>query len=234
MDFGALVPAAIGGARLVRTWPATCLVDGGGYCHGSYQLFRCENQLTEAYAAVIGSDWRWGRADHHARCCHTDAALVPADGDYGFCRCGAGAYLYAFGGPQGGISHSTAFFSLMPGGVIEMANIGGPHGADRTTIATLHAIGWRWLWVFALGLFLVFPQTGAAFAAALSLMALIIVLIVALLGGFVGRCKLPASWLLGALLAVAAPTASGSVEADTRAVNGGCTKLSWACPWSQI
>ena len=116
---------------------------------------------------------------------------------------------------KGGISHSTAFFSLMPGGVIEMANIGGPHGADRTTIATLHAIRVALVvGILPLGLFLVFPQTGAAFATApLSLMALIIVLIVALLGGFVGqRYKLPASWLLGALLAVAALTASGSVE----------------------
>ena len=40
----------------------------------------------------------------------------------------------------GRMGMATAYFSLLPGGVIEMARIGESHGGDRTTIAALHAI----------------------------------------------------------------------------------------------
>lgn len=115
---------------------------------------------------------------------------------------------------KSGMKHSTAFFSLMPGGLIEMANIGEPHGADRTTIATLHAIRVALVvGILPLGLYFVFPATERLVEAAqLSLPALGLAIAVALTGGWVGQClKLPASWLMGALLAVAVLTASGSV-----------------------
>lgn len=115
----------------------------------------------------------------------------------------------------GRIEPSTAFFSLMPGGVIEMANIGEPYGADRTTIATLHAIRVALVvGILPLGLYTLYPSTGDAAAIAdLKLLPLCAVFIVALLGGWIGKILgLPACWLLGALLAVALIAASGSVE----------------------
>lgn len=116
---------------------------------------------------------------------------------------------------KGDMRTSTAFFSLMPGGVIEMANIGEPHGADRTTIATLHAIRVALVvGILPLGLYFLFPATGIfTFTSILTIEKLGLVMAVALMGGWLGnRFSLPASWLLGALLAVAALTASGAVE----------------------
>ncbi|MGC6412774.1 MAG: AbrB family transcriptional regulator [Candidatus Puniceispirillaceae bacterium] len=113
------------------------------------------------------------------------------------------------------MKHSTAFFSLMPGGVIEMANIGEPHGADRTTIATLHAIRVALVvGILPLGLFFFFPSTGlVSEVVQLSAFDLLLVLFVALLGGWLGqKYNLPAAWLLGALLAVALLTATGAVD----------------------
>lgn len=130
----------------------------------------------------------------------------------------AGVFLALLATPfaarKGAMAQSTAFFSLMPGGVIEMANIGGAHGADRTTIATLHAIRVALVvGILPVSLTLLFPSVDKAFdIILLSPTSLMIVLAVALLGGFIGaKVKLPASWLLGALLAVAALTASGQV-----------------------
>ena len=116
---------------------------------------------------------------------------------------------------KGNMKASTAFFSLMPGGVIEMANIGGPHGADRTTIATLHAIRVALVvGILPLSLYFLFPNASVFLASQviLSPADLAIVLAVALAGGWIGKkVHLPASWLLGALLAVAVLTASGMV-----------------------
>ena len=116
---------------------------------------------------------------------------------------------------KGKMAQSTAFFSLMPGGVIEMANIGAPHGADRTTIATLHAIRVALVvGILPLGLYFVFPAQDRLFSQnILTPDKLMIVISIALLGGWLGaKLKLPASWLLGALLSVAMLTASGAVD----------------------
>ena len=123
--------------------------------------------------------------------------------------------LTPFVARKGDMAYSTAFFSLMPGGVIEMANIGEPHGADRTTIATLHAIRVALVvGILPLGLYLIFPSTGLiSDTKLLSMPDLAMVVVVALLGGYFGmRWRLPAAWLLGALLSVAAFTASGGVD----------------------
>jgi len=116
---------------------------------------------------------------------------------------------------KGRIEPSTAFFSLMPGGVIEMANIAEPHGADRTAIATLHAIRVALVvGILPLGLYLLFPSTGVSTSPkVLATGSLGLVVLIALAGGWTGmRLRLPAAWLLGALLAVAAFTASGAFE----------------------
>ena len=94
-----------------------------------------------------------------------------------------------------------------------MANIGEPHGADRATIATLHAIRVALVvGILPLALYFLFPIEKKAFVTEiLSPEALLIVLAVALFSGWLGaRVNLPASWLLGALLGVAILTASGS------------------------
>ena len=116
---------------------------------------------------------------------------------------------------KGQMEPSTAFFSLMPGGVIEMANIGEPHGADRTTIATLHAIRVALVvGILPLALYFFFPQSATINeTVALAPLSMVLTLCLALLGGWVGmHLKLPASWLLGALIAVACLTATGAVS----------------------
>ena len=116
---------------------------------------------------------------------------------------------------RGHMTPSTAFFSLMPGGIIEMANVGEPYGADRTTIATLHAIRVALVvGILPLSLFYLFPSTGAAeIRLVLAPLPLLAVVAVAIGSGWIGmKLKLPASWLLGAILGVAVVTASGSVE----------------------
>ena len=121
---------------------------------------------------------------------------------------------------KGQMENSTAFFALMPGGVIEMANIGEPHGADRTTIAALHAIRVALVvGILPLGLFFFFPQTGVSVPTPdLDIIPLVVVVAIAIMGGWVGmRLNLPASWLLGALLAVAIFTAAGAFEGQISA-----------------
>ncbi|WP_353475072.1 AbrB family transcriptional regulator [Salipiger sp. H15] len=114
----------------------------------------------------------------------------------------------------GGMSTATAYFSLLPGGVIEMARIGESHGGDRTTIAALHAIrvalvvGLLPLVLFAL--FPSYPVADGGQAAQVPLPELAATLAIGALGGWLGaRWKLPAAWLLGAVLAVGAVAASG-------------------------
>lgn len=118
----------------------------------------------------------------------------------------------------GKMSDATAFFSLLPGGVIEMANISEPFGGDKTTIAALHAVRVGLVvGVLPLVLFQMAPgPTGAMVTAdqvGVSTTDVGIVLAVGLLGGWIGaRLNLPASWLLGAVLSVGALTAAGVVE----------------------
>ena len=113
---------------------------------------------------------------------------------------------------QGGMSPATAYFALMPGGVIEMANIGTAYGADRTIIPALHAIRVALVvGILPLGLYLSYPTTGVLITYEwLTLKQLIMVIPVALLGGWIGKLiNMPASWLLGSLLAVGIGTMLG-------------------------
>lgn len=111
----------------------------------------------------------------------------------------------------------TAYFALLPGGVIEMARIGETHGADRTTIAALHALRVAMIVsLLPLALFALSPtpQTGGALAAQapepLGVAALIGALALALAGGWAAdRLGTPAGWLLGAVVAVGAAAGAG-------------------------
>lgn len=106
----------------------------------------------------------------------------------------------------GQVSPATAFYSLLPGGVIEMANIGERHGADRTTIAALHAVRVAMI-VSILPLFL-FAFSSETFPALTKgeqtspLMVLAILATGLVGGGIAKRIGMPAPFLLGSILAV--------------------------------
>ncbi len=106
----------------------------------------------------------------------------------------------------GRMERSTAFFSLLPGGIIEMANVGESHGADRTIVAALHAV--RVALVVGLlpvVLYAFFPGSSDPIddVVLLSWAHLALVILVGVAGGWVAaQLGLPAAWLLGALIAV--------------------------------
>lgn len=106
----------------------------------------------------------------------------------------------------GRMERSTAFFSLLPGGVIEMANVGENHGADRTIVAALHAVRVALVvGLLPLALYAIFPASEeiSTDVAVLNLPPLALVLLVGVAGGWAAtQLKLPAAWLLGALVAV--------------------------------
>lgn len=114
------------------------------------------------------------------------------------------------------LNRATAFFSLLPGGVIEMASVGKPYGADETILASVHAVRVG-LVVFLLPT-LLYLGTGeeAALGEARGLLGpvfTILAVLVGVLGGFVaGRLGMPAAWLLGSLIAVGSLAASGILD----------------------
>ena len=212
----ALIPAAIGGAiwswmGLPLAWLMGAAIVSGIMCFNGLTI-ELPKFLYWPSLAIIGAGV--GLTITPAVALQI-ATWFPMMAIMGF----AGVLLAALATPlvarKGDMEHSTAFFALMPGGVIEMANIGEPHGADRTTIAALHAIRVALVvGILPLGLYFFFPQSGTAFLSNdLDLIPLLIVIAVALAGGWIGKImSLPASWLLGALLAVAVLTATGAVE----------------------
>ncbi len=106
----------------------------------------------------------------------------------------------------GRMDRSTAFFSLLPGGVIEMANVGDSYGADRTIVAALHAVRVALVvGLLPLALYAFFPVSGDPMqeAAYLTLPNLALVMFVGAAGGWTAaQLGLPAAWILGALIAV--------------------------------
>ena len=214
--FIALIPAAIGGALwsglgLPLAWLMGAAIVTGFISFSGLQI-KLPKWLYRPSLAVIGAGVGLTITPDVAV---QIARWFPMMAVMGFAGVLLALLLTPFVARKGDMKHSTAFFSLMPGGVIEMANIGEPHGADRTTIATLHAIRVALVvGILPLGLFFFFPSTGlVSSVAALSAFDLFLVLGVALLGGWLGqKYKLPASWLLGALLAVALLTATGAVD----------------------
>lgn len=117
----------------------------------------------------------------------------------------------------GKMSIATAYFSLLPGGVIEMARIGEDYGADRTTIAALHAVRVALVVgvvpIVLLGLIPTNVDMAAGDVAYVTWPELVAALAVGALGGWIGqRVGLPAAWLLGAVLSVGTVAATGSLD----------------------
>lgn len=220
--FIALIPAAIGGAvwslfGLPLAWLMGAAIVSGILC-GSGLEITLPKLLYWPSLAVIGAGVGLTITPEVAL---QIASWFPFMIVMGFSGVLLAALLTPVTARRGRMEASTAFFALMPGGVIEMANIGDPHGADRTTIATLHAIRVALVvGLLPLGLYLFYPSTGGASARILlETPSLLLTLAVALLGGWLGKLvKLPASWLLGALLAVAVLTASGLVAGQIPSV----------------
>ncbi|MGB1026411.1 MAG: AbrB family transcriptional regulator, partial [Rhodospirillaceae bacterium] len=124
-----------------------------------------------------------------------------------------------------GISPATAYFSLLPGGIIEMATIGEGHQANRSVIAALHAIRVGLLVILIpLGLFWLHAGDvlSAGATTELSLLSLSFVLLTGLAGGLLfARLQLPAAFLLGPLVFVGVLTSTGvSTWSSTGAPNG--------------
>lgn len=115
----------------------------------------------------------------------------------------------------GKMETATAFFSLLPGGIVEMANVGERHGADRTIIAALHAIRVA-LVVGILPLALSFFGTRSEVAdgsSVLSTISLLAVFAIGAAGGWTAsKTRLPAAWLLGALILVGVFSSMGSFQ----------------------
>lgn len=115
----------------------------------------------------------------------------------------------------GNTKKSTAFFSLLPGGVIEMANVGQKYGADQTVVAAIHTMRVG-LVVGVLPLILFMfndePQQIIEKTPLLDYKSLSATLLVGIAGGWVGKkTGLPAAWLLGALIAVGVVTSTGAL-----------------------
>lgn len=123
-----------------------------------------------------------------------------------------GAPLLARGGR---IGTATAYFSLLPGGIVEMANVGERYGADRTIIAALHAIRVA-LVVGILPLALAYFGTHTEALQQnihLSPTLFFAVILVGVLGGWIAsKTRLPAGWLLGALILVGIFSSAGVFE----------------------
>lgn len=117
----------------------------------------------------------------------------------------------------GRMDRATAYFSLLPGGVIEMATIAGHFGADRTTIAVLHAVRVALVVIILpLALFSLFehgPSAAVNLDGESRWTMVLAALAVGVCGGWIGaRCHLPASWLLGAVIAVGIATGTGEIQ----------------------
>lgn len=116
----------------------------------------------------------------------------------------------------GQMEQSTAFFSLLPGGVIEMANVGDRYGANRTIVAALHAMRVGLVvGVLPLILFVLSETTPISIdpTAKLSGLLLVATLLIGTVGGWLAtKAGLPAAWLLGALIAVGLVSATGALD----------------------
>lgn len=113
----------------------------------------------------------------------------------------------------GRMKRSTAYFSLLPAGVFEMASIGESHGANPAIISALHSLRVA-LVVVILPLVLLAFSRGTQIVQTeqpvLPAQTLIAVLAIGTIGGFgARRLNLAAAWLLGALVVIATTTAIG-------------------------
>ncbi|WP_163576844.1 AbrB family transcriptional regulator [Halomonas faecis] len=116
-----------------------------------------------------------------------------------------------------GVDRPTAFFSLLPGGVVEMANLGQRYDANQSVISALHAlrVGMIVLMLPATAALFSHAEASSSIGSAASMLGpgpLLIALCIGSLGGAIGHLlKLPAAWLLGALIAVAGVSSTGLI-----------------------
>jgi uncharacterized protein len=118
-----------------------------------------------------------------------------------------------------GIDRATAFFSLLPGGIIEMATIGDRHDANRAVITAAHTarVGLIVLSLPVLASVLAGVGAGADAGAADpppvptldAASSLWVVLIGAAGGVLAGWLRVPANWLLGPIVLVSALSLGG-------------------------
>ncbi|MEM7301307.1 MAG: AbrB family transcriptional regulator [Pseudomonadota bacterium] len=126
----------------------------------------------------------------------------------------AGALMAPLLARWGRMDRGTAFFSLLPGGVIEMANVGDRYGADRTIVAALHAVRVALVvGVLPLTLFAFYDNAvvRAPTNAVPPPFQFALLCTLAAVGGWIAdRLNLPAAWLLGALILVGITSSMGS------------------------
>jgi len=116
---------------------------------------------------------------------------------------------------RAGIDRATAFFSLLPGGIIEMATIGERHSANRAVITATHTIRVGLIVLSLPVLASVLAGASAIESAPPALPSLdpaatLLVVLVGAAGGLLaGWLRLPANWLLGPIVLVSALSLSG-------------------------
>jgi membrane AbrB-like protein len=145
--------------------------------------------------------------------------LIPLAGLLAYI-CAAGAACYVYLRKVAGFDQPTAFFSGMPGGVVEMVELGVERGGDAKMIALIHAA--RIFLVVLCLPFLIEWLLGTDLGRGASTYVPLDALDVSDLGWFVtatvlglliGRlARLPAYFLLGPMLASAAMHASGVTD----------------------
>lgn len=211
-----LIPAALGGAVWETTGLPLGWLMGAAIVTGTFAVFdwrvKVPALLYRPALAVVGASVGLAVTPAAAAEMAVWAPVMLGAACLGI----GGAVLFApLLARLGGMSPSTAFFSLLPGGVIEMARVGEAQGADSTIIAALHAVRVGLVvGLLPLVLFIFFPSGAYSplTATNLSLSDLGLVLATALVGGWLGsKAGLPAAWLLGAVIAVGGLTGTGVV-----------------------
>lgn len=210
----ALVPAVLGGA----SWEALGLplgwLMGAAMVTGAFAMANVEAKVPRPLycvsLATLGASVGLAITPDVATALVVWAPMMAIAATLGML---AAAVLAPILARYGRMERSTAFFALLPGGVIEMANIGERYGADRTIIAALHAVRVGLVvGLLPLALFAFAdtgqPQTGTG--PLLGWPQLAGTLLVGLAGGWLAeRVGMPAAWLLGALIAVGLVSSAG-------------------------
>ncbi len=114
----------------------------------------------------------------------------------------------------GKVDLATAFFSLLPGGVFEMAAVAERHGGDRMTISILHALRVGLIvTLIPLALALLDAQGSfelVAYSRPVSPWGIAVLLGVGALGGWAAqRAGLAAGWLVGPMVSVSLLSMTG-------------------------
>ena len=213
----ALLPAALGGALweaigLPLGWLMGAAVVAGGFAAVDVEA-TVPKPLYRGSLAVLGASVGLAITPDVAAALIRWAPVMVLAGALGLLGAALMAPVLA---RYGRMERSTAFFSLLPGGVIEMATVGERFGADRTIVSALHAVRVALVvGLLPLGLFLFADAATLEPASAPSLppVQLALTMMAGLLGGWLGaKAGLPAAWLLGALLMVGLISSFGTLS----------------------